>query len=601
MTTVDYLELRTGASVRGIATALTENQSIALTEEVVANVAKAFCVWLISHTGKVKVSVAIGHDARLSSPALCEAAACGILSIGYDVVVTDLSTAPSMLALLQDDAWQAQYPCDGAIMITGGHLPAEYNGLKFFFGDNSLTSDAVESMLSLADSYRHAEPPVPGQRTETSYTDVYAESLVKTIRAATQEEFPLLNKKIVVDAGNGVGGFFADKVLIPLGADTAGSQYLEPDGNFPRHVPNPENDEIMASLSQAVLTEKADLGILFSADAERIGLVDRDGSAINRSRFIALISAITLAEKPGTVVTDSITSDGLTKFIENRGGKHHRFIRGYQNVINEAIRLNDLDEYTPLAVETSGHAAMLENDFRNDGVYVLVRLLIAFVAATKNKQTLSDFITDLEQPEETLEVHIPVSETDDVVFNANRAVCEYAAYALRTPYATPADNNYEGCRVNYDEKHGNGWAMLRTSLHDNRLIALVESASEHGAIKMAKDLYYFLRELPYLDVTPLKDAINLERKRLIEKIRTDFYSDAAYLAFIFGPKTIIQAEELETLYKTEEPAPLEEKPTEVTDPVSTADAPDTVVVSSITAPAETVEEISVAPTSEQNT
>lgn len=554
MTMVDYLELRHGANVRGIATALTEDQPIDLTEEVVSNIAKAFCVWLVSHTGKIKVSVAIGYDARLSSPILCEAAASAILSIGHDVIVTDLSTAPSMSALLQDDAWKAQYPCDGAIMITGGNLPAEYNGLKFFFGDSSLTAEAVESMLAFADTYHYTEPPAIGQRVETSYMDAYAERFVTMIREATKEELPLLNKKIVVDAGNGVGGFFVEKVLVPLGADTSGSQYLEPDGTFPHYVPNPENNEIIASLSKAVLDAKADLGILFSADGEGIGLVDQDGSAINRNRFVALLSAIVLAEKPGTIVTDSITSDGIAKFINTRGGKHHRFMRGYQNVIDEARRLNGWGEYTPLAIETSGHAAMLENNFHNDSTYLLARLLIAYVAAANNKQTLSDLIADLEQPVETLEARVLIPNTASVALNATRAICEYEAYALRTSYTTPAENNHEGCRVNYDEKHGNGWAMLRTSSHENDLLVLIESASEHGAIKMAKDLYYFLRDIPYLDVAPLKAAIEQERQRLINNIKTDFYSDAAYLTFIFGPKTIVQVEDNALQEEPEKPS-----------------------------------------------
>ncbi|MBR2622689.1 MAG: phosphomannomutase/phosphoglucomutase [Clostridia bacterium] len=544
MTTVDYLELRHGANVRGIATALTEDQSIDLTEEVASNIAKAFCVWLVSRTGKIKVSVAIGYDARLSSPILCEAAASAILSIGHDVIVTDLSTAPSMSVLLQDDAWKTQYPCDGAIMITGGNLPAEYNGFKFFFGDGSLTAEAVESMLAFADTYHYTEPPTSGQRIETSYMDAYAERFVAMIRNATQEELPLLNKKIVVDAGNGVGGFFVDKVLIPLGADTVGSQYLEPDGTFPHYVPDPENGELILSLSKAVLDAQADLGILFSADGERIGLVDQDGSVINRNRFVALMSAIVLAEKPGTIVTDSITSDGVTKFINSRGGKHHRFMRGYQKVIDEARRLNGWGEYAPLAIETSGLAAMLENDFHNDSTYLLARLLIAYVAAAKNKQTLSDLIADLEQPAQTLEARILIPDETSAALNAIRAICEYEAYALRTPYTTPAENNHEGCRVNYDEKHGNGWAMLRTSSHKDGVLVLIESASEHGAIKMAKDLYYFLRTFPYLDVTPLKECIDQERQRLINNIKADFYSSAAYLSFIFGPKTIIQSEDL---------------------------------------------------------
>lgn len=556
MTTVDYLQLRKGTAVYGIATALTENQEIDLTEEAVSSIAKAFCVWLMSRTRKTKVHVAIGYDSRLSSPFLCEAAVTGILSIGHDAIVTDLSTTPSMLTLLHDNAWQKKYPCDGSIMITASHLPAEYNGLKFFFGDDSLSADSIDSILYHAESAVYTDITEVGQRIEAPYLEEYADRLVNMIRSATGEELPLLEKKIVVDAGNGVGGFFVSKVLAPLGADTAGSQYLEPDGNFPHYIPNPENAEVIASLSNAVRAAKADLGILFSADAERVGAVDQYGNLFNRNRLIALMSAIVLSEKPGTIVTDSITSDGLTKFIQARGGKHHRYIRGAQNIINEAIRLNSLEEYTPLAIETSGHAAMLENDFRDDSMYLITRMLIAFVLAGKSGYTLTDVIADLEEPKEALEVRLPILDTKDPALCATRAICEYAAYALRTPYIIPVDENYEGCRVNYDEKHGNGWTMLRASLHENTVPVNIESNSAHGVLKMAKDLYYFLKTTPYLDVAPLKAAIDQERQRLLGNLKTNFYSDAGYLTFIYGEKTVLQGEEVKALYKqAEESAP----------------------------------------------
>uniref|UniRef100_A0ACD6ARG0 Uncharacterized protein n=1 Tax=Avena sativa TaxID=4498 RepID=A0ACD6ARG0_AVESA len=132
-----------------------------------------------------------------------------------------------------------------------------------------------------------------------------------------------------------------DKVLKPLGAVTSGSQFLEPDGLFPNHIPNPEDKAAMEAITQAVLNKNADLGIIFDTDVDRSAAVDSSGRELNRNRLIALMSAIVLEEHPGTtVVTDSVTSDGLTTFIEKKlGGKHHRFKRGYKNVIDEAIRL----------------------------------------------------------------------------------------------------------------------------------------------------------------------------------------------------------------------------------------------------------------------
>jgi phosphomannomutase len=136
-------------------------------------------------------------------------------------------------------------------------------------------------------------------------------------------------------------GLAQASVLEPLGAVTRGSQFLEPDGMFPNHIPNPEDKKAMESITKAVLEQKADLGIIFDTDVDRAAAVDSSGRELNRNRLIALMAAIVLAEHPGTtVVTDSVTSDGLTTFIEGKlGGKHHRFKRGYKNVIDEGIRL----------------------------------------------------------------------------------------------------------------------------------------------------------------------------------------------------------------------------------------------------------------------
>ena len=341
MTLQDYLKLRNGTDVRGVACDGIEGEEITLTEEIAETIAKAFCVWLISRTGKTKVCVAVGHDSRITSPALCEAVVKGITETGHDAIVTSLSSTPSMFMLLKDEKRQAENYCHGSIMITASHLPFNRNGLKFFSHNGGLEGADVKEILELCATYRFAETNEKGNRLDLPYLDEYALSLVEKVREATGEQTPLAGKRIIVDAGNGAGGFFADKVLLPLGADITGSQFLEPDGTFPNHIPNPENKQAMASVCEAVRKSNADFGIIFDTDVDRAGAVDKDGAEINRNRLIALISAILLFEKPGaTIVTDSVTSDGLTAFITGRGGKHHRFKRGYKYVINEPIRLN---------------------------------------------------------------------------------------------------------------------------------------------------------------------------------------------------------------------------------------------------------------------
>ena len=522
MTLQDYLNLRNGTDVRGVACEGVVGESVTLTEEAVNNIAKAFCVWLISRTGKTKVCVAVGYDSRITSPALCESAIKGITETGHDVVVTGLSSTPSMFMLLKDEKRQAEKYCHGSIMITASHLPFNRNGLKFFYQDGGLEGVDVKEILQLAGTYRFAETTNFGERLDLPYLDEYALSLVEKVRLATGEETPLAGKHIIVDAGIGAGGFFAEKVLVPLGADTTGSQFLDPDGTFPNHIPNPENAEAMRSVCDAVKKAKADFGIIFDTDVDRAGAVDKDGNEINRNRLIALISAILLSERTGTIVTDSVTSDGLAKFIHAHGGRHLRFKRGYKNVINEAIRLNEAGEYTPLAIETSGHAALLENYFLDDGAYLVTRLLIAMANAGKEGKELTDIISSLEMPEEALELRVNFKAGCDFKALGKVLIRDFKAYAENLDYAKPATDNYEGFRLRYDDSHGNGWALIRMSLHDPVLPINVESDVVDGAIKIVKDLYYFLRAYDFLDLTPFIVAIETWRKNKLATLKGKF-------------------------------------------------------------------------------
>jgi len=522
MTLQDFLNLRNGTDVRGVACEGIEGESVTLTEEAVEKIAEAFCVWLISRTGKTQVTVAVGYDSRITSPALCEAVVKGITETGHNAVVTGLSTTPSMFMRLKDEEKQAETFCHGAVMITASHLPFNRNGLKFFSQTGGLEGADVKEILSLSTGYRFAETANVGDRIQAPYLDDYAKNLVEKVRLACGEETPLLGKKIIVDAGNGAGGFFADKVLQPLGADTTGSQFLEPDGNFPNHIPNPENAEAMKSVCEAVVRANADFGIIFDTDVDRAGAVDKDGTEINRNRLIALISAILLSERKGTIVTDSVTSDGLNKFITTRGGKHLRFKRGYKNVINEAIRLNEAGEYTPLAIETSGHAALLENYFLDDGAYLIVRLLIALATEAKKGNNLTDLIADLPMPVEARELRLNFVAGCDFKEAGKKLLADFADYAQNLYYAHPAEDNYEGFRVCYDSMHGDGWALIRMSLHDPVLPINVESDTLGGSIKIVKDLYYFLKNYDFLDITPFENAIDAWRKETIEKLQVKF-------------------------------------------------------------------------------
>lgn len=501
MTAEKYLLLKNGTDVRGVAVAGVENQPVTLTDDIARNIAHAFCVWLAKKLGKTTVNVAVGYDSRISAPALSKAVLSGVCKAGGTSYDTGLSTTPSMFMLLKDEARLETYPCDGSVMITASHLPFNRNGLKFFTKDGGLEGADITQILNIAAEQDTTNTKETGTVVCAPYLDDYAATLVAKVRAGTGEEKPLQGKRIVVDAGNGAGGFFAEKVLIPLGADTTGSQFLDPDGRFPNHIPNPEDPDAMKSVCEAVTRANADFGIIFDTDVDRAGAVDKNGEEINRNRLIALISAILLQEKKGTIVTDSVTSDGLAFFLQQAGGRHHRFKRGYKNVINEAVRLNAAGEYTPLAIETSGHAALKENYFLDDGAYLIVRLLIALAKASKEGKNLTDLIADLPEAKEGKELRVKFAPDCDFKKLGKGVIDDFAAHAASLPYLTPATDNHEGFRVNFDKAHGDGWALLRMSLHDPNMPINVESEKTGGAHTICAQLYEFLKHYTFLDLT----------------------------------------------------------------------------------------------------
>jgi len=252
------------------------------------------------------------------------------------------------------------------VMMTASHLPWNRNGIKFFDADGGLEHEDITAILELASGKVEMTADITGCKTfdlVTLYAGYLGQHIRGNVRSTAETEQPLGGLKIVVDAGNGDGGFFADKILKPLGANISGSQFLNPDGTFPNHIPNPENAEAMDAIRNAVVKNKADLGLIFDTDVDRMSAVLPDGTEVNRDAIIAMTAAILAPDYPGsTIVTDSVTSDRLTYFLEQvLHLKHHRFQRGYKNVINECKRLNAAGITSPLAMETSGHGALKDN------------------------------------------------------------------------------------------------------------------------------------------------------------------------------------------------------------------------------------------------
>ena len=324
---------------------------------------------------------------------------------------------------------------------------------------------------------------------------------------AEDYEHPLAGFKIAVDAGNGAGGFYARDVLAPLGADVSGSQFLEPDGMFPNHIPNPENEEAMASICTAVVDSHSDLGVIFDTDVDRGGAVDARGEEINRNRLVAIASVIALeGNEGGTIVTDSITSDGLKVYLEKTlGGHHHRFKRGYKNVINEAIRLNNEGINCPLAIETSGHAALRENYFLDDGAYLVTRIIIKMAQLRKEGKSLDTLLEPLAEPVEAKEIRLPITRED---FRAcgEKVIADLEAYAQAHGWQIAPDNR-EGMRVSFNSENGDGWFLLRLSVHDPIMPLNIESNRAGGVLVIARQLNEFLTTCEGLDLTPMANFL----------------------------------------------------------------------------------------------
>ncbi len=545
--------LQNGSDIRGIAIAGVdgENVNLDLGESILLSL--GFADWLSKKCNKSfdSLKIAVGMDSRISGEKLKGFLIDTFCSLGISVLDCGLASTPAMFMSTIFDATN----CDGSIMITASHLPYNRNGFKYFTKDGGLDKSDISDIIAFADEIsdghiwpfdisledisaavatkNHLQDSIHNANFERfDLLTFYALHLQKIIKEALADTCasdcienvqanakPLQGLKIVVDAGNGAGGFYAKKVLEPLGADTTGSQFLEPDGMFPNHIPNPENKEAMASVCSAVKNNNADFGLIFDTDVDRVSAVDKNGNPISRNAIVALAASLIAEKHPGSiVVTDSVTSDHLTTFLQDDLHlKHLRFKRGYKNVINKAIELNAKSIDCQLAIETSGHAAFKENYFLDDGAYLATKIVIKAAQLKALKQNASSencagssidsLIASLKSPLESKEFRMKIS-CDDFASYGTDILKKLEAYI------TSCDSkksgillvapNYEGVRISFDKEKGNGWALLRMSLHDPLMPLNIESDSLDGCQKISAFLYDFLSQFEDLDCSTLK-------------------------------------------------------------------------------------------------
>jgi phosphomannomutase len=395
---------RTCGASRWRASRAGPGQAVDLSPLAVEVIAESFGEWLREELG-VRDGELL-RDPRLSGPRLGAALFAGLARAECSVFDMGLATTPAcfMSTVLPRFGYDASimvtfrcvfffafpsssarlrviYWCYGTQM-TASHLPCTRNGLKFFTKRGGLTSSDVEKICDRAahkyvargkglDLGTGTPPPVVMRVDLMSAYAAHLRDIIKRGDAhPTHYDALLRGFRVVVNAGNGCGGFFARDVLDRLGADSAGSLHLDPDGAFPNHMPNPEDATAMSLTRGAVLARGSDLGVVFDTDVDRSGVVDAIGAAVNGDQLIGLMSFIVLDEHPGTtVVTDARASEGLTRFIASRGGRHCLYRVGYRNVIDKGMQLNDDGVETHLMMETTGHGSVKENYFLDDGVY----------------------------------------------------------------------------------------------------------------------------------------------------------------------------------------------------------------------------------------
>lgn len=228
--------------------------------------------------------------------------------------------------------------------------------------------------------------------------------------------------------------------------------------------------------------------------------MDEKGLPINRNRLIAMLSAIYLEKEPGsTIVTDSVTSAGLTRFIEAHGGKHLRYRRGYKNVIDKAIELNREGIACPMGIETSGHCAFAENYFLDDGAYMASRLIVELA----KRGDLTSLIEGLEEPAEEKEIRLKLTADNFRPDGEAVIACIKAARDSREDWM--ANTDYEGVKVTIRLTGGEGFFLARLSLHDPVLPINFESDVPGGVAAMAKQLYDVVKGCKNVDLTPLAE------------------------------------------------------------------------------------------------
>ncbi|MHB1847370.1 MAG: phosphomannomutase/phosphoglucomutase [Deltaproteobacteria bacterium] len=390
-------------------------------------------------------SVALGRDARESSVRFRDALTRGLNAAGVDVV--DVGMVPTPLCYFAANT----LPVDGLAMITGSHNPPEYNGFKVGVGKSTLHGTEIQELRKLIE--RSDFETGEGGRREHDILGPYQEYVKKNLQLGKRRP------KIVIDAGNGVGGMVADPLFRSLGFPVTGL-FLEPDGTFPNHHPDPTVVENMADLQKKVLELHADLGLAYDGDADRLGVVDEKGNILWGDQVMILLSRELLRDNPGAVIIGEVKcSMTLYDDIEKHGGRPVMWKAGHS-----LIKAKMKETGAALAGEMSGHLFFANRWFGfDDGVYSSARLLEIL---TKTDRPLSSLLEDVPKTFISPEVRVDCSEEKKF-----KVVEEVKRHFNSGKYKVV---DVDGVRVTFPD----GWGLVRASNTQAILVLRVEAKTE---------------------------------------------------------------------------------------------------------------------------
>lgn len=412
-----------------------------LTPELVELLGRGYASFLLKSINKERAKISIGRDARLHSPAIRDSLIKGITGSGVDVI--DLGMCPTPLQYYTLHT----LGIDGGVMITGSHNPPEFNGFKLSVGKGTIFGDAIQDIRKIIDTGDF--------RTGNGMVEEYA--VINDYINFVKNRFgPLSGIKVVVDAGNGTGGVVAPEIMRSLGAEVI-ELYCEPDGRFPNHHPDPTLEESLADLIAKVKEEKAHAGIGYDGDADRIGVVDEEGSVIWGDALMIIFSRDILKDHPGAKIIGEVKcSQTLYDDIAAHGGIPIMWKTGH-SLIKEKMK----KEEALLAGEMSGHLFFKHRYFGfDDAIYASLRLLEIVKKAGEPYSTKA-LLHDV--PEVTATPEIRFDCPDDIKFKivekAQNAFNEYESITI------------DGIRIKFDD----GWALIRASNTQPVLVLRFES------------------------------------------------------------------------------------------------------------------------------